>query len=106
MQIVHYRRNREQNEMIGIDVSTAVSEKALQRTLEAKLFFIEKFSLSWVINFLFNFGQVDEPSEIELSKKEEDFKNEIVQFFGNCPNCNAPCETNMKPTGIAICEIA
>jgi hypothetical protein len=46
MQIVHYRRNREQNEMIGIDVSTAVSEKALQRTLEAKLFFIEKFSLS------------------------------------------------------------
>lgn len=30
----------------------------------------------------------------------EDLQGEVLQFHTNCPNCSAPCETNMKLTSI------
>lgn len=34
------------------------------------------------------------------SKLEDSLKDEVLMFATNCPNCNAPCSTNMKLTQI------
>lgn len=45
---------------------------------------------------------VEAPEEV-LEEREwksyEDAKNEVLHFRGECPNCRAPTETLMKPTG-------
>lgn len=33
---------------------------------------------------------------------EENIKDEVLQFTTNCPECNAPCFTNMKVTSKSI----
>jgi zinc finger protein len=40
------------------------------------------------------------PSNAPLAGEE--LRNEVLQFPTNCPECNAPCETNMKVTGEAL----
>lgn len=35
-------------------------------------------------------------------KSYEDVKNEVIHFKGSCPQCGAPTETMMKPTGLAF----
>ncbi|KAJ8780095.1 hypothetical protein J1605_011890 [Eschrichtius robustus] len=37
--------------------------------------------------------QAEEPEE---KPEEEDLRNEVLQFNTNCPECNAPAQTNMK----------
>ncbi|PNJ75847.1 ZPR1 isoform 8, partial [Pongo abelii] len=37
--------------------------------------------------------QEEAPAE---KPEEEDLRNEVLQFNTNCPECNAPAQTNMK----------
>ncbi|ELU09893.1 hypothetical protein CAPTEDRAFT_178707 [Capitella teleta] len=39
----------------------------------------------------------EDEAEVEKDEDEEvNFKNEVLTFPTNCPNCSVPCETNMK----------
>lgn len=50
--------------------------------------------------------ELQEADGAVLDKKDDDtlneekLKEEVLQFATNCPECNAPCETNMKMTQI------
>lgn len=41
-----------------------------------------------------------DPNESSQTENSTDLKDEVLQFPTNCPNCNAPCFTNMKLTKI------
>jgi len=62
--ISYYKRNDQQNELIGLTSET------------------------------------DQTIADSIAAKDNDLRNEVVQFHNNCPNCNAICETNMKLTDI------
>ncbi len=88
MTVVHYKRNKEQNELLGLDVKTIIySQKNLH-------LFCAIFMFSF-IDFK------DEAEQKAVAEEEVDLKNEVVQFHSNCPNCNAVCDTNMKLTGLS-----
>ncbi|XP_029429191.1 zinc finger protein ZPR1 isoform X2 [Rhinatrema bivittatum] len=45
--------------------------------------------------FTFGTGNVEKP-EGKAENSLEEMRNEVLQFNTNCPECNAPAETNMK----------
>jgi len=72
--IKKYRRTSEQNCLLGI------SEEEIEQEEEAA-----------------NTTTIDNESK---STKSDLLKDEVLTFQTNCPECNAPCDTNMKVTPI------
>jgi len=72
MKISHYRRTPEHNELLGITVEEQVDD--------------EKSSA--------------QESGETVDHFEKALNDEVLTFTSNCPNCNAPCETNMKMVDI------
>ncbi len=48
---------------------------------------------------LLGFVDDNDYSSSTVSGDDYEMKNEILHFAVNCPNCGAPAETLMKPTG-------
>lgn len=73
MTIHYYVRTREQDEQLGL-----LEQEDAQQGAEKEA--------------------VTEKKEVKEKKKEEFFdgKTEVATFKTNCPNCNVPCDTNMK----------
>ncbi|CAG0919626.1 unnamed protein product [Notodromas monacha] len=46
------------------------------------------------------FTHAEVQNETESAIKDENLRDEVLMFRTNCPECNAPCETNMKVTDI------
>ncbi|CAG9809578.1 unnamed protein product [Chironomus riparius] len=83
MHVSHYNRNKEQDHMLGIfsraeiDDETEVKNKADQDENNEKLKPIPEDA--WPL---------------------EELHGEVLRFPTNCPECSAPCDTNMKLTTI------
>lgn len=78
LEISHYARNKDQDHLLGIFDKDEVSEEKKEQ---------------------------DENNEMLKPIAEgawplEELHGEVLQFPTNCPNCSAPCKTNMKLTNI------
>jgi len=71
MTVTHFSRSRHQNVLLGLEAE-------------------EGYEIE------------DEETEVktEAEEKQVDFKDEVLSFPANCPQCNSPCMTNMKLTTI------
>lgn len=70
--IEYFTRNKEQNHEVGVFTHDEIEDSAILKPIAE--------------------------GEYPL----ENFEGEVLQFSTNCPECNAPCETNMKMTSILL----
>jgi zinc finger protein len=87
LNVTHYARNKEQNHLLGIFSKEEIDENNREESERE-----EK-------------RDQDENNEMLKPLAEgvwtlEDLHGEVLQFPTNCPECSAPCQTNMKLTKI------
>jgi zinc finger protein len=85
VKITHYTRDKEQNHMIGIFTQDELKEEDEEKTEEVKNQEEGNEHLKPITSDAWNLEQLH---------------GEVLQFATNCPECQAPCETNMKVTTI------
>lgn len=76
LEITLFVRNKEQNHKLGVFTREEVGEESGDKVVNAP--------------------PLPAPSQFTL----EDLQGEVLQFPTNCPECAAPCKTNMKLTSI------
>ena len=94
LKITHYKRTDEQNFAIGLTTDSAPEEEALKEyQSSANTNNTTTTTNNNVDKKNWHFGTKGTIIEDQLEKF--DYKNEVMQFPGNCSHCHAPCQTRM-----------